>query len=565
MQASNEAKKARKREKRKAKRAAARALREAETAGQKAVVVRRAPAARRNAVARQRIPGVGDLKKLPPAPFGIRKQFAASQKNDIAWLSKMMDRGQIDELLGFVKQLLILDSSNLKIMPRGVPAKVSPFPEIITMDVFYDSSLNAQDPRLGLAGYEKYRSALFPIHIWKTLTPIGVVNFSCRTDGMSALTGLWPGNGNPFDENFETNVMELDNVDTTNIVGLWKYSDLAAGLGVPARKFKVSDGTFGFGVPLEVPTSLGVNLNLNGALKFPTGMNIEMRLVSVTGVTGWVAGGAAASSDSQYQKSYTFATARSDLGGQYSCVMPDAPMGIQIRCSTGTVYISTCEVTFSSAGGITIGRMEPVLLPYADDVSWGNQFSCDGLHVRYEYDGSDLKNGGQIAQTDYPGGVPMTLAGYTGYNAIASLTEKYLGPLKTGSYDIWKPYVLEDLEFLNPEDFTTPLTRASSACWLRIADVTQQRALKLILTGATEGTTKSPTRETRQCRINPLAQTIMIGMIQHYPACTENPLHWKDIKTFLAKLQATAKGGYEWYNDNKAWIVPAATALAALA
>ena len=88
--------------------------------------------------------------------------------------------------------------------------------------------------------------------------------------------------------------------------------------------------------------------------------------------------------------------------------------------------------------------------------------------------------------------------------------------------------------------------------------------LTLNMSGENESTTFDRTRPIRVSPANPAMLSRIIAKVHGYPPFTENPMHWGDIKSFLARTWGGVKATAGFVNEHKSWLLPALGAIAAL-
>lgn len=502
------------------------------------------------------------VPKLEGAARGAQGNFMA----DANKLLGLMDSRQKSETIAALKQALVSRGTHAP-FPRAVPVDVSPCPIVLVKDLPY-ADLGTSDPRSGLAGIEVYPSLRVPLWEWTVASAAAQVEYELSVSNNTPYEGLWPTDGSNFDDAIMQDKLEIS-TDILNVVGLYDTTPVQGlAMGSMLRKFKASDGTYAYGLPIELSgANISVDLSVTPATgNFTASVNFQMRLVGTQGVTAWVTGTATGSDTPWWDSTFVFTGAQTSLGGRYACCLPDSPMGIQIRSNTGTYEVGNVALNFLSDSGATYCGMRPVQLDYFDDLGWVRKASIVGLQPWVQFVGSKLTASGQIASMSLPPGTPGPLDGFTGYQSIASTPASFNGPLVTGMYGVWRPFTLNDIAFHQKDDVAVSFTMASHVTWLKVGNYTEADSLKLYLLGMAEAQTRDPTRAVVRCRPNPLAETLVLGLLHGYPAATENPLHLKDIKEFLGRVGGIAREGVVWFNDNKHWIVPAATmAMTALA
>lgn len=496
-----------------------------------------------------------------------------------------MTPGQLEETKNYLYQLLTSrkrDGSGREayaVIPRDVPVDVSPTPTTVeAFEVPYmlanQTNTTASDPRIGYAGLEFYPNPLAPFWFLQNTAITSDVIMTGYANGMTAMEGLWPTTVNSFDENYVNNVLEMDNADELNIVCSLQYDNDQSGIESPMRRFVAADGKYAYGVPYDSPagaSTLTIAVGVNSSLPMPAGTNFSLKLVSKYGQTAWVPGPIPLATANVTWggpgNTISFAGAVASLGGRYATVLPDEPIGVRIRCDTGSVVATQVSLFLRQLGNSVSSRMVPFVPRYANQLGYIEQYAPASMQPWIQFVGSDLNNAGSWVASAYSGGIPPTLAGYSGYSSIAQMRSPASFPVKLGAYGVWRPCSVKDVTFRNPTDAISYMT-GSSIMWYAKVGAAQSNIsgnLLLHLWGEGESTTQDPTRQTIRCIANPFALVLAIAAIANYPEWTENPLHWGDIKAFTKKVFGALKDGAAFFNEHKGWIIPAVTTLAALA
>lgn len=483
---------------------------------------------------------------------------------------RMLNPQQLREVDDFARQMVTMrrqDGERLPyaVQPRMVPVPVTETPtELVAWNVPYltlaASAIGATDPRIGLSGLEFYQDPMIPFRYWSTETLTGACTITLNCEKQDKVQGLWPSSPTFLDEGMFDGTMELDNADELNCVGLITYS-IDTGQQYPnlCRKFVTSTGDIGYGIPYDLSAAgLTVTLNITTAGQMGIGANFAMKLVSKYGATAWTNGTALGAASFQYVSNFVFGAAQGDLGGRNACLMPDAPMGIRIRCLAGTVNPVEYEVTFQQATTTTLGRMKPYVVSYLAELGYIDEYSHSATNALVSFVGPTITASGSSVEMRYSGGLPACLRGYCGYDSVASNKQATVKPMIKGGRYVWKPSTLDDFLLRDVKDQVEAMYHPTGMIWIKngFGSTNQSDTLVLLLDGAGESTTGSMTRGIRECVPNPVGLSIAVSATAQYPAWTENPTHWQDIKAWSRNVLGGVSNVAGWVGDHP-WVLPA--------
>lgn len=191
-------------------------------------------------------------------------------------------------------------------------------------------------------------------------------------------------------------------------------------------------------------------------------------------------------------------------------------------------------------------------------------YRCVSMSSLLSFVGSDLYNGGMIASTTYLGGGHPNDEGFWKYEGIAgSNTHPHAGPLSKGTYCIWKPRDNKDMNMtkvLNPDEWEKPYI--AIAGYVGSPDVLNM--LTLTWFANFEVCTKARFLDQRFGVGSIRMREEAMAALRTFPLCGENDSHLANIRNVLKKVVDFGRGAVEWVVDNKGWLVPVATGLAAL-
>lgn len=356
-----------------------------------------------------------------------------------------------------------------------------------------------------------------------------------------------------------------------NVRGEYAWSDQS--FTVPTNRAITANGTVMYGVPFTaVPAAGAVNvtLNLTTVDPMPVGTTISLYAVNGAGaITGNTSIPSAMPLNAQ-SVSLDVSTLLTTLAnGNRTAGLPG--LGFRVAITNGgltsqTLFLlSGVSIQVALMPAITVvNRFTALEFPdqgtYTDTI---DKYRVVSASAWIEYQGSDLQNGGQHAALYYAGGQSPFEIGLWNYDLVAETPGSYQGGLRYGSYSIWKPSDPRDMLFraLNPRDrWLLPFIVHAGL----VSTPAQVDALRLRVPINFEFMSTSQFYNYEKGLPDLLAIEHANVFLREFPMCMENPEHWEAIKSILKKAASAAAGFGEWIVANRGWLVPAATAVAAL-
>jgi hypothetical protein len=192
-----------------------------------------------------------------------------------------------------------------------------------------------------------------------------------------------------------------------------------------------------------------------------------------------------------------------------------------------------------------------------------DQYRVVSMSEWLEYDGSDLKNGGQCASLMYRGGQSAMENGLGSYTPVSEAPEAYAGKLKEGTYTIWAPNSDKDMLMrgLSPHDrWEFPYIVNAGI----VAEPDQLNALRIRIAINYEFVSRYQAYDFVKPIPHPewIAQAALV--LRRYPCAMANGRHWDWIKSVTKDLFKFGHDAYKWGEENKEWLIPAASAVGAL-
>lgn len=180
------------------------------------------------------------------------------------------------------------------------------------------------------------------------------------------------------------------------------------------------------------------------------------------------------------------------------------------------------------------------------------------------YMGATLTDGGQISSLQYLGGEHPHELNFWNYTGIAqAVNSPHNGPLKRGTYVIWKPKDTQDMVMrptVNATDWEHP--------YIVVAGVVSSpdilNTLRLRMFANYEVVSKSMFLKQSYGEDAPGKIRQAMSILRTFPLAGENDTHLDSIKRILGQAWDATKNTIQWGVDNKGWIVPVATAVASL-
>lgn len=243
-------------------------------------------------------------------------------------------------------------------------------------------------------------------------------------------------------------------------------------------------------------------------------------------------------------------------------------LGIRLRWTGATgdsMMLTAAHIRYAGTAAAWRHCMYPLDLEDQDmflrDVDLYRTISQSAL---LSYMGASLTDGGQIASLTYGGGEHPNELGFWKKSGVAeAVNSPYDGPLKNGTYCVWAPRDSRDMQMrktVNSDDWKHP--------YIVIAGIVSSpdilNTLRLKMFANYEVVTKS--RFLAQAYGEQSPQQIVSALLhmRSFPKNGPNDTHLQSIRNFLKSAWDTTTKAVSWAYDNKGWIIPAATAVAAL-
>lgn len=179
------------------------------------------------------------------------------------------------------------------------------------------------------------------------------------------------------------------------------------------------------------------------------------------------------------------------------------------------------------------------------------------------FHGDELTNGGDIASRYIEGGEDPYNLGWVDYGTLASAPQSYDGPLKLGTYCIWKPQCQEDMNFRDVEstnvegNYPSIMIAGVQSSSLTGGQTTNLRLRVVMNVEAKTGRCYIPTSTSRVSIQEIEAANIALAGIN---LCMENPLHLQKIRDFIKGVYDKGKQAYSAIQPYMPYIKPLATA-----
>lgn len=456
-----------------------------------------------------------------------------------------------------------MSNKNRKPIPRLVPTKVGLFESRLMLNLPYGQMTDTLDPRRGLAAVQQFMCASRPLSVWSTKSLPGGTTLVGKLDKtFPNNSGFWSLDDSLASEAQTTGSFQLDNSSFINFVGIWTYNDEADSQGRLSHRALDSNGLPFFGIPFEFdPASDNLSITLTVVSSGPMPTNVlTVQMVSALGTVD------AAFNIPNTSPSFSGNVAvpvKTTLGGRYACCLPSTPLGFRLKCSVNLNLVDL-RIEVQQVAGTTLGRFDFIQAPISKDITHlYNDISVVGGGLYMSYMGSSLLNGGDTSTYMWRGGFGSSLDGLNSVAQIGESLDGHNNPLKSGNYCVLQPSTIADLEFYSRTDVQSSLSLSQQIIYLNIADLTQNRPVRLYSFLLCEGTSNSPLIKLETAPAIPGGTAAYIVGINRFPDRVDNPLHWKDIKEFGKSLFAKGQHAVAWYNSNSSWINPMLGAIAA--
>lgn len=196
-----------------------------------------------------------------------------------------------------------------------------------------------------------------------------------------------------------------------------------------------------------------------------------------------------------------------------------------------------------------------------------SQYRVVSMSDLITYRGNQIESAGPITGVLYRGGESAQQNGLWSYENISQVPGSYDGYVFNGLYAFWKPSNEEDMLMREP-DALTEWKHPYIVMFGRVDTGTTVEKLRLRTCINYEAITASQILGQRKPLIMPRLIEDATVKLRNFPSVMENPVHVKEIRDFLRRTVSNGLdyGGkiFSWFNDNKSWIMPAASAVGTL-
>lgn len=174
--------------------------------------------------------------------------------------------------------------------------------------------------------------------------------------------------------------------------------------------------------------------------------------------------------------------------------------------------------------------------------------------------GATLADGGQHACITYRGGGHPNQIKLYNLKLISETRESFADKVRLGSYQFWIPANTRDTEMrlpVNSDEWEHPIMVMAGL----MGNTTVTNPLNLRVVANFEFTSSSSIWAYSTVRPNPQMISAAASLLGGIPTSMSNDSHLENIYNWL---KGAAKSTFEWYGENKHWIVPALAAGVAL-
>jgi hypothetical protein len=343
----------------------------------------------------------------------------------------------------------------------------------------------------------------------------------------------------------------------------WRDQDFAT----PMIRGVRTDQTVFYGVPLfDFNASGSMDVIINIVQGNPAAVNpFTVTAVTLTGSAAFTLQGAPAAGQTRFSYTLGAATYQALFNAAGYIGLPG--MGIRITNTTNRPFLLASYCWSASVGTLTtvdVPRFEGISLPdeetYAQTV---DQYRVVSASNWLEYEGSDLMNGGQAASILYRAGQSAMENGLYAYGPVSEAPESYAGALKHGTYTFWTPNSDNDMLMRS----LSPHNRWEYPFIVNAGIVSQPEQLNPVrLRIALNYEVVSTSQFYAFAKPLPCPEWIEEAtmVLRRYPCTMANGKHWDWIKAVAKDALNFGKDAIKWGQENKNWLIPAATSLAAL-
>jgi hypothetical protein len=374
-----------------------------------------------------------------------------------------------------------------------------------------------------------------PVLLFKKEQVVADINFIGAVTAQTDTLGLFPSSGVESLTNGYGRAMSLQTDQRAAVAMLGGWSDQT--FSSPGFKFEKGAGQIYYGFPTLTGAVNRVYLVLTRNL-------ISGETVTLFALTkvGEITAGTITGPTTTVQHTISFSTVA--LGNAAGYVpLPGLALALIYETSGVDTFlgVSSFEFRFINPTSRPAGRFVQEDWPDVDTyVRTIDRYRTVSLSCWEEYQGSDLKNGGQLASISYGGGDDPFANGLYNYTQCAETPGSYQGPLKHGTYSVWLPAGDFDMLFRHIDDlrrWELPYIVNTGI----IAEPDQVNALRLRVAANHELVSTSQIYTYDYSPVSLQEIELAARALRAFPLTMENPLHVGMIRDVLNRATGLAQ------------------------
>ena len=342
-----------------------------------------------------------------------------------------------------------------------------------------------------------------------------------------------------------------------NLVAPWSWNDQSFSFP-PFQGISALDGSVFYGVPIRFSATDGMYANFNFASMLNEGATVKIFTVDNS------------HGEQQFGSTYVVppggsyrVTFAQTMG--YSDILGRPGIGWRIEVEGNQAYSVLDSFVLSvNTNNTDQARFETINFPDQDQLTEViDSYRLVSASALATYEGSSLYDGGFISGVLFRGGSPGPQIGLYDYSSVAETPGNYEGPVRDGAYGIWLPNSQLDTLFRPIEDqdrWSHPYIVIAG----KMSSSDQLNAMRLQLYANYECVSNSQLFTQSTSSIDPQAVYMTARMLSMFPPFGPNGSHLEKIKDFFKKVAGGVSEVGKWIGENKSWLLPAATSVAAL-
>lgn len=244
-------------------------------------------------------------------------------------------------------------------------------------------------------------------------------------------------------------------------------------------------------------------------------------------------------------------------------------VGVRISFTGGTsdALVSNISIKYISSGSSKQAWFATAIRDVDIAAQLFQQYRVVSMGGLLSWRGPTIGDGGRAAGYLYRGGLSSGAMGFWDYSTLSSLQGAADNAIKLGTYGIWQPMDTKAMNFRAadaPTDNFPYIVLTGQYSGDGTGTAVIPGVLRLRVASNFECISVSQVVSQFPSRVDTGERDAAVRFLATFPPVMENPLHWDAIaNTLRGALKgtfSTAKKAMDFFEKNKSWIVPVASA-----